>query len=99
MFGQVGGGVINIGGGTPAMLYAAMTQGPREPGPLDLIHLLAGFQSTPDPRASPRPDEVYVRLDPSDVNTPSIRLAALMLDPTRSEAPETARMIDSASAL
>jgi hypothetical protein len=40
----------------------------------------------------------YLQLDPSDVNTPSIRLAALMLDPERSLAPETARMIDSASA-
>jgi serine/threonine-protein kinase len=40
----------------------------------------------------------YLRLDPSDVNAPSIRLAALMLDPERSHAPETARMIDSASA-
>jgi serine/threonine-protein kinase len=40
----------------------------------------------------------YLRLDPTDVNAPSIRLAALMLDPARSRAPETARMIDSASA-
>jgi hypothetical protein len=40
----------------------------------------------------------YLRLDPSDVNAPSIRLAALMLDPDRSHAPETARAIDSASA-
>jgi eukaryotic-like serine/threonine-protein kinase len=39
----------------------------------------------------------YLRLDPSDVNAPSIRLAALMLDPNRSHAPETARMIDGAS--
>ncbi|HEU5153661.1 MAG TPA: hypothetical protein VFU03_02905, partial [Gemmatimonadales bacterium] len=39
----------------------------------------------------------YLRLDPTDVNAPSIRLAALMLDPARSHAPETARMIDSAS--
>jgi len=43
--------------------------------------------------------DAYLRLDPSDVNAPSIRLAALMLDPERSHAPETARMIDSASAL
>jgi eukaryotic-like serine/threonine-protein kinase len=42
--------------------------------------------------------DAYLRLDPSDVNAPSIRLAALMLDPERSHAPETARMIDSASA-
>jgi eukaryotic-like serine/threonine-protein kinase len=42
--------------------------------------------------------DAYLRLDPSDVNAPSIRLAALMLDPARSHAPETARMIDSASA-
>jgi eukaryotic-like serine/threonine-protein kinase len=41
--------------------------------------------------------DAYLRLDPSDVNAPSIRLAALMLDPERSHAPETARMIDSAS--
>ena len=41
--------------------------------------------------------DAYLRLDPSDVNAPSIRLAALMLDPVRSHAPETARMIDSAS--
>jgi tetratricopeptide (TPR) repeat protein len=40
----------------------------------------------------------YLRLDPTDVNAPSIRLAALLLDPDRSHAPETARMIDSASA-
>ncbi|HEX5575490.1 MAG TPA: hypothetical protein VFX42_06410, partial [Gemmatimonadales bacterium] len=39
----------------------------------------------------------YLRLDPSDVNAPSVRLAALMLDPERSHAPEAARMIDSAS--
>ena len=38
----------------------------------------------------------YLRLDP--VNAPSIRLAALMLDPERSRAPEAVRMIDSASA-
>jgi eukaryotic-like serine/threonine-protein kinase len=42
--------------------------------------------------------DAYLRLDPTDVNAPSIRLAALMLDPERSHAPETARMIDSASA-
>jgi serine/threonine-protein kinase len=40
----------------------------------------------------------YLRLDPSDVNAPSIRLAALMLDPDRSHAPATDRVIDSASA-
>ena len=40
----------------------------------------------------------YLRLDPSDVNAPSIRLAALMLDPERSHAPGTAQMIASASA-
>jgi tetratricopeptide (TPR) repeat protein len=40
----------------------------------------------------------YLRLDPTDVNAPSIRLAALMLDPARSHAPETARAIDAASA-
>ena len=40
----------------------------------------------------------YLRLDPTDVNAPSIRLAALLLDPERSHAPETARMIDTASA-
>jgi serine/threonine-protein kinase len=42
--------------------------------------------------------DAYLRLDPSDVNAPSIRLAALMLDPGRSHAPEAVRMIDSASA-
>jgi serine/threonine-protein kinase len=42
--------------------------------------------------------DVYLRLDPTDVNAPSIRLAALMLDPNQSDAPETARMIDSVSA-
>jgi eukaryotic-like serine/threonine-protein kinase len=42
--------------------------------------------------------DAYLRLDPTDVNAPSIRLAALMLDPERSHTPETARMIDSASA-
>jgi serine/threonine-protein kinase len=41
--------------------------------------------------------DAYLRLDPTDVNAPAIRLAALMLDPKRSHAPETARMIDSAS--
>src|SRR6185436_9461493 len=40
----------------------------------------------------------YLRLDPTDINASSIRLAALLLDPARSHAPETARMIDSASA-
>ena len=40
----------------------------------------------------------YLRLDPTDVNAPSIRLAALMLDPERSRSPEAARMIHSASA-
>ncbi|HEX5574595.1 MAG TPA: hypothetical protein VFX42_01875, partial [Gemmatimonadales bacterium] len=39
----------------------------------------------------------YLRLDPSDVNAPSIRLAALMLDPARSHAAETAKLIDSAA--
>jgi serine/threonine-protein kinase len=39
----------------------------------------------------------YLRLDPTDVNAPAIRLAALMLDPVRSHAPETARVIDTAS--
>ena len=42
--------------------------------------------------------DAYLRLDPTDVNAPSIRLAALMLDPDRSHAPETARLIDSAPA-
>jgi eukaryotic-like serine/threonine-protein kinase len=41
----------------------------------------------------------YLRLDPSDVNAPSIRLAALMLDPAKSHAAEAARLIDSASPL
>jgi eukaryotic-like serine/threonine-protein kinase len=41
----------------------------------------------------------YLRLDPSGVNASSIRLAAVMLDPERSRAPEAARMIDRASAL
>jgi serine/threonine-protein kinase len=42
--------------------------------------------------------DAYLRLDPTDVNVPSTRLAALMLDPDRSHALEAARMIDSASA-
>jgi hypothetical protein len=40
--------------------------------------------------------DAYLRLDPTDVNAPGIRLAALMLDPARSDAPETARLIDGA---
>jgi eukaryotic-like serine/threonine-protein kinase len=40
----------------------------------------------------------YLRLDPTDVNAPWIRLAALLLDPNRSHTPEAARMIDGASA-
>jgi DNA-binding SARP family transcriptional activator len=40
----------------------------------------------------------YLRLDPTDVNAPSMRLSALMLDPKRSRGPQAARMIDSASA-
>jgi hypothetical protein len=40
----------------------------------------------------------YLRLDPTDVKAPSIRLADLMLDPERSHSPEAARMIDGASA-
>ena len=40
----------------------------------------------------------YLRLDPTDDYAPSIRLAALMLDPQRSRTPEAARMIDGASA-
>ncbi len=40
----------------------------------------------------------YLRLDPTDVNAPAIRLAALMLDPAQARAPETARVIDSTSA-
>jgi serine/threonine-protein kinase len=43
--------------------------------------------------------DAYLRLDPNDVPAPSIRLAALMLDPGRSHAPEAVRMIDSASSL
>jgi eukaryotic-like serine/threonine-protein kinase len=39
----------------------------------------------------------YLRLDPTDVYAPSIRLVALMLDPERSQAPEAARLIESAS--
>jgi tetratricopeptide (TPR) repeat protein len=42
--------------------------------------------------------DAYLRLDPTDVNAPTIRLAALLLDPERSHAPETARMIDSLDA-
>ena len=40
----------------------------------------------------------YLRLDPTDVNARPIRLSALMLDPDSSEAPETARMIDTVPA-
>ncbi|HEY9015630.1 MAG TPA: hypothetical protein VIM84_11275, partial [Gemmatimonadales bacterium] len=39
--------------------------------------------------------ETYLRLGPSDWFAPSIRLAAAMLDPARSHAPETDRMMDS----
>ena len=42
--------------------------------------------------------DAYLRLDPTDVNAPSIRLAALLLDPARSHAPETGWMIDSTPA-
>jgi len=42
--------------------------------------------------------DAYLRLDPSDANARSVRLAALMLDPNRSHAPETTRLIDRASA-
>ena len=42
--------------------------------------------------------DTYVRLDPTDVNAASIRLAALMLDPVRSKSPETLRAIDRAPA-
>jgi serine/threonine-protein kinase len=42
--------------------------------------------------------DAYLRLDPTDVNEPSIRLAALLLDPERSGSRETARAIDSAPA-
>jgi DNA-binding SARP family transcriptional activator len=42
--------------------------------------------------------DAYLRLDPIDVHAPSIRLASLMLDPARSHAPETGRVIDNASA-
>ena len=41
--------------------------------------------------------DAYLRLNPTDVNATSIRLAALMLDPAKSHAPETARLIESAS--
>ena len=41
--------------------------------------------------------DAYLRLDPTDVNAPAIRLAALLLDPDRSHTPETARMIETAS--
>jgi serine/threonine-protein kinase len=40
----------------------------------------------------------YLRLDPTDVNARSIRLAAAVLDPARSDAPETVRMIDTVPA-
>ncbi|MEP7226144.1 MAG: BTAD domain-containing putative transcriptional regulator [Gemmatimonadales bacterium] len=40
----------------------------------------------------------YLRLDPTDANAPSVRLAALLLDPERSHSPQAARMIDTASA-
>jgi tetratricopeptide (TPR) repeat protein len=39
----------------------------------------------------------YLRIDPSGINAPSTRLAALMLDPDRSHTPDAARKIDSAS--
>jgi DNA-binding SARP family transcriptional activator len=40
----------------------------------------------------------YLRLDSADVNAPSMRLAAMMLDPERSHTSVADRMIDSASA-
>ncbi len=39
----------------------------------------------------------YLRQDPTDVNAPSIRLAALMLDPERSHSTDAARMLNTAS--
>jgi DNA-binding SARP family transcriptional activator/tetratricopeptide (TPR) repeat protein len=42
--------------------------------------------------------DAYLRLNPTDGNVGSIRLAALMLDGDRSHAPEAAHMIDTASA-
>jgi serine/threonine-protein kinase len=42
--------------------------------------------------------DAYLRLDPIDVQRPSIRLASLMLDPARSHTAEAGRVIDSASA-
>jgi eukaryotic-like serine/threonine-protein kinase len=42
--------------------------------------------------------DAYLRLEPIGVHAPSIRLAGLMLDPARARAPETGRVIDSASA-
>jgi serine/threonine-protein kinase len=42
--------------------------------------------------------DAYLRLDPTDVNAPAMRLVALLLDPERSHTPETARMIGAASA-
>ena len=41
--------------------------------------------------------DAYLRLDPTDENAASTRLAALLLDPERSRTPETARVIDTAS--
>ena len=41
--------------------------------------------------------DAYLHLDPTDVNAPAIRLAAVLLDSDRSRTPETARMIESAS--
>jgi tetratricopeptide (TPR) repeat protein len=40
----------------------------------------------------------YLRLDPTDVNAPAMRLSALLLDPERSHTPGTAQIIDSAAA-
>ncbi|HET9706951.1 MAG TPA: BTAD domain-containing putative transcriptional regulator, partial [Gemmatimonadales bacterium] len=37
----------------------------------------------------------YLRLDPTDVNAPAMRLSALLLDPERSHIPETVQIIDS----
>ncbi len=47
------------------------------------------------PGLAPKYAAAYLRLDPTDVNAQSIRLAARMLDPERPYARETARMIDS----
>jgi eukaryotic-like serine/threonine-protein kinase len=86
-------------GGTPAQALEALDRA---------IALDAGFAPAYEHTVEmatrlSRPDlarkyaAAYLGLNPTDVNAPSIRLAAQLLDPERSHTPETARMIDTSS--